>query len=133
MLQATLGKDEHGLRERDIDHKDKQNFDAVSRKAMPLLDRLPDALGTKEYITLICYIVDSYLDKALHPLARIEKIWYVDFFMRYPKYTLQNNFITYNAYMCIELNAHAIITFLHSTKECGVLYMPWLYTWISIL
>ena len=28
--------------------------------------------------------------------------------------------------MCIELNAHAIITFLHSTKECGVLYMPWL-------
>ena len=28
--------------------------------------------------------------------------------------------------MCIELNAHAIITFLHSTKECGVLYVPWL-------
>ena len=136
MLQATLGKDEHGLRERDIDHKDKQNFDAVSHiiKAMPLLDRLPDALGTKEYITLIYYIVDSYLDKALHPLARIEKIWYATFFVRYwrswilkhPKYTLQNNFITHNAYMCIEFNAHATITFLHSTKECGVLYMPWL-------
>ena len=26
LLQASFGKDEHGFRERDIDHKDKQNF-----------------------------------------------------------------------------------------------------------
>ena len=29
MLQVYFGKDEHGLRERDINHKDKQNFNAV--------------------------------------------------------------------------------------------------------
>ena len=29
MLQVNFGKDEHGLREHDINHKDKQNFNAV--------------------------------------------------------------------------------------------------------
>ena len=29
MIQATFGKDVHGLRERDINPKDKQNFQAV--------------------------------------------------------------------------------------------------------
>ena len=28
------------------------------------------------------------------------------------KYTLKENFITSNAYVCIELNAHALLTFL---------------------
>lgn len=49
MVQATFGKDIHGLRERDVDHKDKQNFDAVLNiiRAAPLLQKLPDALATK--------------------------------------------------------------------------------------
>ena len=29
LIQTTFGKEVHGLRERDVDHKDKQNFDAV--------------------------------------------------------------------------------------------------------
>ena len=29
LLKALLGKDQHGLREKDIDHKDRQNYDAV--------------------------------------------------------------------------------------------------------
>ena len=29
MMQLTIGKDIHGLREKDINHKDKQNFEAV--------------------------------------------------------------------------------------------------------
>ena len=29
LLKASLGKDQHGFRERDIDHKDRQNYDAV--------------------------------------------------------------------------------------------------------
>lgn len=44
MLQVSFGKDEHGLRERDIDHKDKQNFNAVLNiiRASPLLQNIPD-------------------------------------------------------------------------------------------
>ena len=127
ILQTMFGKDVHGLRERDIDHKDKQNFDAVLHivRAVTLLDKLPDAAATKEFVFLIQNVIDSYLDKGLSPLARIEKIWYVTFFLRYwrkwilqhPKYTLQNNFITQNAYLCIELNAHAIISLLILTEH----------------
>ena len=42
MLQASFGKDVHGLRERDIDHKDRQNFSAVLNiiRACPLLDSI---------------------------------------------------------------------------------------------
>ena len=49
ILQTMFGKDVHGLRERDIDHKDKQNFDAVLHivRALPFLDQLPDAAATK--------------------------------------------------------------------------------------
>ena len=44
-------------------------------------------------------------------------------------YTFQNNFITQNAYLCIELNAHAIVCLLilmrDYPKKDGV-YLPWL-------
>ena len=29
LVQRTFGKDQHGLREKDINHKDRQNYDAV--------------------------------------------------------------------------------------------------------
>ena len=29
LLKASLGKDQHGFRERDIEHKDRQNYDAI--------------------------------------------------------------------------------------------------------
>ena len=76
------GKDKHGLRERDLDHRDKQNFNAVERiiKASHLLDKIPDAAGTSCYVNLMKSVIDSYLDKSLSPEERIEKIWFVVFF-----------------------------------------------------
>ena len=67
ILRATLGNDVHGLRTKDIDHKDKQSFDAVSHiiRASPFLDQLPDAAATKEFIECV---IDAYLHK-----ERIEK------------------------------------------------------------
>lgn len=49
MIPIVFGKDQHGLRERDVNHRDKQNFDAVMHiiQASYLLDKIPDAAATK--------------------------------------------------------------------------------------
>ena len=126
-LQTTFSKDQHGLRDKDISHKDRQNFDAVLHivNASHLLDKIKDASATKIYIELIGCIVDSFLDKSLDPVVRIEKVWYAVFFLRYwcewillhPSYTLKQNFVTSNAYMCVELCAHALITYLITMRD----------------
>ena len=100
MLQVSFGKDEHGVRERDINHKDKQNCIAVLNviRASPLLDNIPAAKATKEFINMIQNVIDSYLDKKLSPTEQLEKLWYTVFFLRYwcqwiilhPLYSMEN-------------------------------------------
>ena len=96
------------MRERDIDDKDKQNFSAVMKiiRASPVLDQIPDAVATKQYINTSQWIVDSFLNTDLDPFSRVEKIWNSLFFLRYwrqlilahPQYTLKYNLIVRNAY-----------------------------------
>ncbi len=127
MIVKLYGKEKHGLRTRDIDHRDKQNFDAVGHliKASYLLDDLPDAVGTNYYINVMKSVVDSYLDKSLSPKQRIEEAWYAVFFLRYwrqwilqhPNFTLQKNFISSNAYMCVEINAHSLIAMIFLLRD----------------
>ena len=129
LVQCTFGKDQHGLRESDLNHKDKQNYDAVlhitSRSVMTLLSQIPDANGTSSFLEVIRCVIDSFLDKKLDALSRVKSAWYAVFFVQYwrqwvllsPHYTLGNNFITLNAYMCIELNAHSLITFLMTVRD----------------
>ena len=114
MLQASFGKDEHGLRERDISHKDKQNFNAVLNiiRASPLLDNIPDAKATKYFINLIQNVIDSYLDKMLSPTERLEKLWYTVFYLRYSRQFIHSILWRISLptmhIICIELNAHAL-------------------------
>ena len=81
-LIAKFQKDQHELRLRDINHKDKQNFQAVVNitSAGHLLSKIPEADATKCYVELIQCVMDNYLDKSLDPLTRIKKIWYVTFY-----------------------------------------------------
>ena len=140
LLKAALGKDQHCLREKDIDHKDRQNYDAVLHivNACHLLDKIKDANATRCYVELIGSVISSYMDKSLDPLSRVEKAWYAVFFLRYWRqwillhrhFTLKENFVTSNAYICVELNAHSLITFLITLRdhfpvnnEC---FVPWL-------
>jgi len=48
MIRMAYEKDEHNLRERDINHKNKQNFDAVLHimNSSHLLSTIPEAKGT---------------------------------------------------------------------------------------
>ena len=65
-------------------------------------------------------------------------MWYAVFSLRYWRqwillhqdYTLKNNFVTNNAYLCVELNAHALITFVMTIQVCGdsTSFLPWSQT-----
>ena len=105
-------------------------------RASHLLQNIPDATATIQFVYIIQCVVDSYLDKKLDPIERIKIIWYAVFFLRYwqqwiilhPQYSLEK-FITYNAYICIELNAHALIVFImiirdHFNADFS-LFVPW--------
>lgn len=71
-----------------------------------LLQQMPNAKGTVEFLNVLRCVVDSYLDETITPLTRIHKAWYAIFFLRFwrkwlvdsKEYTLQNNFITGNNY-----------------------------------
>ena len=141
LLQNTFGKDQHGLRERDLNSKDKQNFEAVVRmtslSVKKLLEKLPDAKGTLAYLRVIEFVMDSYLDKNIDVCSRVTKAWYAVFFLRYwrhwillnPNYTLSNNFITANAYLCIELNAHCLVSLIITCRDAlkeDDCFHPWL-------
>lgn len=86
-LLTTFTKDQHGIRHKDLEHKDKrkQNFEAVSRITtqcvFKLLEQVPDAKGTMHYLKCMHYVVDAYLNKKLTPLERIRKVWYAIFFL----------------------------------------------------
>lgn len=139
-IKTAFCKAEHGLREKDLDQKDKQNYESVMRitnsSSLELLKKIPDAVGTYYYLDVLRCVVDSYLDKQLSPMQRIEKIWYAVFFLRFwrdyitanKKYTLENNFVSQNAYMCVELNAHALILLLIVLRDKYEVteFMPWL-------
>ena len=48
-----------------------------------LLDHIDGSAATKYYLEMMQNITNSYLDKTLDPLERVEKIWYANFFVRY--------------------------------------------------
>ena len=129
------------MRERDVDCRDNQNFDSVlcitSSSVTAQISQIPDAKGMYVYLKALKAVLDSFLNKELHPLDRISSIWYAVFFFQYqcqwllsvPSYSLGNNFITQNAYLCIELNAHALIIFMRTLRDHdsdgAALFSPW--------
>ena len=84
LIRTSFHKGEHGMREKDLNQKGKQNYESVMRitscSVIELLKKTPDGLGTLYYLDVMCNIIDSYLNKQLSPLDRIEKIWYACFF-----------------------------------------------------
>ena len=72
LLQTTFCKEQHNLRVKDLDHQDRQNFEAVlritSKNVLSLLVEFPDSKATKAYLEVIWNIVASFLDKELKPL-----------------------------------------------------------------
>ncbi|KAK3909545.1 Ras-related protein R-Ras [Frankliniella fusca] len=115
-------KVEHGLTFSDLDKDDKMDFNSSVkicsiRVAEVMEIHVPGSEGTQAYLMVMRFIMESCLDENLSASEKVYKIWYALFFLRYWKawllnhsnYSVSENFVTYNAYMCVEIIAHALI------------------------
>lgn len=133
-------KNAHFLSLSALNPLDKMNFKSVlaiiSNDVMNCLNHDKKTLATQTYLKVMQYILDSFLDKGLTAVERTFKIWFSVFFLRQwrcwikksVKYNLMDNFISLNAYTCIELNAHSLLLLFLKHIEEGTLdeFYPWL-------
>ena len=142
ILIESFAKEQHGIRHKDIDCKDKQNYEAVLRISSPtalkILKQIPDGRGTLQYLYILRSFIDGFLDRQLSINIRLHKVWYTVFFLRYWRrwiklnkaFNIKNNFITANAMSCIELNAHSLIIFIRTLRDHipngSDYFLPWL-------
>lgn len=123
ILLKNVPKNIHLLVRSDICPLDRQNYSSLEKM---MSNNVIDALeknvigseATVMFLHLCKQITASYLDEKMEPLERIYNIWQSLYFIRAWRkwisssansYRLDNNFITNNAYQCIEINAHALI------------------------
>lgn len=122
---------------------DKMNFEAIDKMCAPcvidvLETELENAQATKQLLSLTRNILDSFLDKSLEIERRVYLIWNALFFLRLwrawikenEQYSLEKNFLTLNAYTCIEINAHSLLAILEKCRKTNSphLFLPWLYS-----
>ena len=75
------------------------------------------------YLKLLL-LTSSYLNKELKPLQRVYRLWYTVFLLRnwrawlisHENYTLADNFISLNAYLCCEINAHSLLIVIENSE-----------------
>lgn len=123
-------KSVHGLTFSDvfpIDRMNYKSFDKIvqERVLIALEQKVPNSKATIQYLKMFRDIVNSYMQFDLNPLERIQLIWRGVYFLRIWRtfldksshYSVAENFITYNAYTCIELNAKALIALIKMFRD----------------
>lgn len=137
LKDKSITKLDHGLTSTDLDGKDKQNFRAVMRmtseSVLQYIRKQEDAAATEMYLQLTRDVVDAFLDEDITAERRIFLMWRSTFFLRIwlmwleeEGFTLDDNFITWNAFACIELNAHGLIKVVRRMRDEGTpkLFLP---------
>jgi hypothetical protein len=121
LIVRNHSKDQHQLTETDINGSDSMNYAAVEKmfheRVSKLLElKISNSKGTVLYLKIMKNAVTAFTDLTLTPLERIRRIWYSAFFLRGWRMWVSKttsvkmeNFVTPNAYNCIELNAHSMI------------------------
>lgn len=143
-LIDNVSKDQHLLTESDLNANDKMNFQAVEKISCPqvinLLKKLvPDSQGTIVYLSLINDILNAFLNKSITSKRRLYLMWKSVFILRIwrhwilksKSYKVSKNFLSLNSYLCIEINAHALVVLMrqfstNSEKLRPEMFLPWL-------
>lgn len=120
------------------------NFHLVNKVCSPLVIEMLKVIlgnkGTVAFLQVMSNVLSSYLDKSITLEDRICRIWHSLYFLRIwrcsilkdKSSSLKNNFITTNAYSCIELNAHALIQlikYFNSNDSLHLhMFIPWYFS-----
>jgi len=128
-LVETVSKDKHLLTSLDLKGEDKMNYSAgekmCSLSVINNLKEIANTDGTIAYLNIMRYIILSFLDESTTLSDRVYYMWYSVFFLRIwrawikrnKQYTIKDNFLTNNCYLCIELNAHNLIKLITLFKD----------------
>lgn len=120
MLIDSVPKEIHGLVLSDIYPEDRQNFNSLvklmdDRVIQALKNYIPDCQATIMFLKLCKNVTYSFIQEDLEPLDRVYQIWSALYFLRgwrkwiqKSKNKLTENFISMNAFSCIEINSHAL-------------------------
>lgn len=113
--------------------KDAMNYDRavkVCRDEIIGLFNAEEHKATRIYMKMISYVIKGFISIDTEPGDRIRMAWFLVFFCRFWKksialrnsesgISLSKDFITPNAYNCIELNAHNMIKFMIMCRDVG--------------
>lgn len=112
-LLANFSKDRHLLTKSDLKSEDKMNYQSAARMCSPLVTKLleecKESKGTIAYLKIMYSRITAFLDENVNISTRLYNIWYCVFFLRLwrtdllrkKEFTLKDNFITSNCYLCI--------------------------------
>lgn len=144
MLLSSVPKEIHGLVLSDVCPDDRQNYSSYEKITdqcvlQSLKNSIVDSEATIMYLVLCKQITSSYLEVNLKPIDRIYKIWHAVYFFRCwrewiqladNEFSLGLNFVSNNAYSCVELNAHALIYLILRLRrtERNAFFLPYLFS-----
>lgn len=142
ILIHSVPKDTHGLVATDIIPEDRQNYASFEKITSPrvlnaLEHHVIDSEATVIYLKMSRRIISAFTEVNLPPLDRIHLIWHSLYFFRAWRkwieqkksaktYSLDRNFISNNAFTCIELNAYGILHLINKFREMNApdLFLP---------
>lgn len=129
-LMSNVHKSVHGLTRTDICPEDRMNFASfqkiVDNRVIEALRKYVEGSeATIKYLQICSQITSCFLETDLAPLERVFKIYYSVYFLRIWRrfiasnrnYNIQDNFVTSNAYTCIEINARNLINLIKKFRE----------------
>lgn len=132
ILINSVPKAVHSLVYSDICPEDRQNFDSLRKIMRPnvreaLAKYVLGSEGTIEFIRICDEITSSLYDDDLSPLERLHRIFRSTYFLRAWRHSikqsknnglnLDDNFITRNAYQCVELNAKNLLILIRKFRD----------------
>lgn len=134
-------KDQHGLCRSDLDNIDRMNYNLVEKmtneKVLTCLKKIPKSDATCAFIRLIKHCTAPFNQTDLFATQRLRQIWRAVFFLRgwnnwlrSSKQHSSKNFISQNAYECVELNAHSLVNLMINCRDKNEthLFLPCLFS-----